>query len=295
MDHKIIGYLNTEPSAEMNSAYFGNIKNLPRFVAEHDIKVVYIALQLAELDHLNAIYFELLNSNIKILWAPDIFDLHLINHNVKEIAGAPILSLSDAPVDGYALSKIFLDKIASIIGLVITATVILPVAALIKLTSPGPILFKQKRHGWNNKVFYIYKFRSMKMHDEKQGTVIQAKKDDERFTTIGKWIRQFSIDELPQLINVLKGDMSLVGPRPHAVAHNSFYQEKINYYLCRHKVKPGVTGLAQVSGCRGETDTLEKMEKRITYDLDYINNWSLFLDLKIILLTIVTLAKGDAH
>lgn len=175
--------------------------------------------------------------------------------------------------------------IGSIISLLVLP-VCLAIALVIKITSPGPVLFKQYRTGVNGKQFKVYKFRSMRIHEEENGQVTQATKGDSRITPIGAFLRRTSLDELPQFYNVLQGRMSIVGPRPHALAHNEYYKELVESYMRRHKVKPGITGWAQVNGLRGETDTLEKMEKRVEYDLWYIDNWSLWLDLRIIFLTI---------
>jgi putative colanic acid biosynthesis UDP-glucose lipid carrier transferase len=169
------------------------------------------------------------------------------------------------------------------------------VGLLIKLESPGPVIFKQSRTGWDGQVFHIWKFRSMKIHQESNGEVIQATKDDDRFTGIGKFIRKTSIDELPQLFNVLSGKMSLVGPRPHAIEHNESYAKRMNAYLARHRIKPGITGLAQINGFRGETETLDKMEKRVEYDMQYINNWSFWLDIEIMLKTPYALLRTKVY
>jgi putative colanic acid biosynthesis UDP-glucose lipid carrier transferase len=164
---------------------------------------------------------------------------------------------------------------------------LLVIAIAVKLTSPGPVIFKQKRHGWNGEEIEVYKFRSMYVHDESKGNITQAKKGDSRVTPLGAFLRRSSLDELPQFINVLQGRMSIVGPRPHAVAHNIQYRELIPRYMLRHKVKPGITGWAQINGLRGETDAVSKMEARVQADLYYIENWSLWLDLKIILFTVI--------
>ena len=175
--------------------------------------------------------------------------------------------------------------LASMILLLASPLLIL-VASGIKLSSQGPVLFKQQRHGCSSQPIRVYKFRTMRLHQEMQGQVTQAQRNDKRITRLGAFLRRTSLDELPQFINVLQGRMSIVGPRPHAIEHNQHYKELVYAYMQRHKVKPGITGWAQVNGWRGETDTLEKMQKRIEYDLDYIEHWSLWLDLKIILLTV---------
>ena len=163
----------------------------------------------------------------------------------------------------------------------------LAISVLVKLSSPGPVFYRQWRHGWDGKPICVYKFRSMKLHNEKLGTVTQATPNDPRITAVGKFLRKTSLDELPQFVNVLQGRMSIVGPRPHAIAHNDHYKKSISSYMQRHQVKPGITGWAQINGWRGETDTIEKMKKRIEYDFYYINHWSLWFDIKIILLTMI--------
>jgi putative colanic acid biosynthesis UDP-glucose lipid carrier transferase len=169
-------------------------------------------------------------------------------------------------------------------ALILLAPLFLVLAVLIKLSSPGPVFFKQPRHGLNGRPFNVYKFRSMKLHKE-EGVVTQATKGDPRVTRIGEFIRRTSLDELPQFFNVLLGDMSVVGPRPHALQHNEMYKDLLDVYMVRHRVKPGITGWAQVNGYRGETDTVEKMAKRVQFDLYYIRNWSLWMDVKIVIWT----------
>jgi putative colanic acid biosynthesis UDP-glucose lipid carrier transferase len=167
-------------------------------------------------------------------------------------------------------------------------------AALVKITSPDPILFKQMRHGWDGKLIQVWNFRSIRAHDE--GAIIaQASKGDDRITALGRFIRRCSIDELPQLFNVLAGTISIIGPRPHAIQHNEYYSGRIRAYMSRHRVKPGLTGLAQVNGFRGETQTLESMADRVQYDLAYINNWSIWLDFKIMLRTMFVLTGKDVY
>ncbi|TFZ82267.1 exopolysaccharide biosynthesis polyprenyl glycosylphosphotransferase, partial [Serratia marcescens] len=169
--------------------------------------------------------------------------------------------------------------------LLFISPVLLLIAGMVKFTSTGPIIFKQRRYGMDGKAIEVWKFRSMTVMEDGD-KVVQAKKGDSRLTPVGAFLRRTSLDELPQFVNVLKGDMSIVGPRPHAVAHNEQYRKLINGYMLRHKMKPGITGWAQINGWRGETDTLEKMQKRVEFDLDYIRNWSVWLDIKIVFLTI---------
>ncbi len=185
----------------------------------------------------------------------------------------------------YGWIKRLEDVVLSTVFLIIAAVPMLLIAAAVKLSSPGPVLFKQRRYGLNGKVIRVWKFRSMTVCEDEK-TVLQATKNDARITTLGAFLRKTSLDELPQFINVLQGTMTLVGPRPHAVMHNEQYRSQIPGYMLRHKVKPGITGWAQVNGWRGETDVLIKMQKRFEYDMEYIRNWSLWLDIKILWLTL---------
>jgi len=282
----------------IGSKLITNIAALAELVKAHKVKRIYLALPMALSQQVSRLNVELLDLNVDIIWAPDIYALKLMNHSVREVAGVPLISLNESPLTSSRLSTILkdiMDRLVASIALVVLSPLLLLIAAAVKLSSPGPVLFKQQRHGWDGKIIKVWKFRSMKMHTEQQGEIKQASKADDRITAVGKFIRRTSIDELPQLINVLQGRMSLVGPRPHAVAHNHFYSKKINAYLCRHRIKPGITGLAQISGCRGETQTIDKMEKRVEFDLEYINNWSLWLDIKILIKTPFTLLAKDIY
>lgn len=230
-------------------------------------------------------------ANIRLL--PDMGMLNLMNHGITVVLGLPMLDISNSPMAGINLVLKWLeDKVLGLLILLLISPVLLGVAVAVKVTSPGPVIFRQKRHGWNGETISIFKFRSMYVHDDKPDSVTQATKGDGRITPLGRFLRRTSLDELPQFFNVLKGDMSIVGPRPHAVAHNLEYRELIPRYMLRHKVKPGITGWAQVNGFRGETDTLDKMSDRVKADLYYIENWSLWLDIKIIFMTVF---KGFVH
>ncbi|MGP9799110.1 undecaprenyl-phosphate glucose phosphotransferase [Halomonas sp. 86] len=254
---------------------------------------VWICVPLEMGETVHALFYALRNHTEDIRLIPDFKDMRLLNHRTSEVAGHLAIDLSVSPMSGMA--RFFKRAEDIVLGTLITL-IILPVCAaiavIIKITSPGPVLFKQYRTGSSGKVFKVYKFRSMKVHEEKQGIVTQATKGDSRLTSIGAFLRKTSLDELPQFYNVLQGRMSIVGPRPHALAHNEYYKELVESYMRRHKVKPGITGWAQVNGLRGETDTLEKMQRRVEYDLWYIDNWSIWLDLKIICMTIF---KGFKH
>jgi len=263
------------------------LDRLARRVSESEAREVWICVPLEMGSVVRAIFYALRNHTAELRFVPDFRDMHLLNHRMSEVAGRFAIDLSVSPMNGMARIIKRLEDI--VIGGLIALIIALPCIAIaigIKATSPGPVLFKQHRTGANGKRFKVYKFRSMAVHEEKTGVVSQATKEDPRVTRLGAFLRRTSLDELPQFYNVLQGRMSIVGPRPHALAHNEYYKELVQSYMWRHKVKPGITGWAQVNGLRGETDTLDKMERRVEYDLWYIDNWSLWLDLRIIFLTI---------
>ncbi len=274
----------------------GGLENVRSLVAENDIRTVYIAVSLDASPAIADVYQDLLDANVDVHWAPNIFAMNLVNHSVKEFAGIPIITLSETPLMGtHVLFKSIEDKVLASIALILASPIMLVTAVAIKLESRGPVFFRQVRTGWDGKEFKIWKFRSMRAHAPKDGAVQQATKDDPRITRVGRFIRRTSIDELPQFFNVLAGQMSMVGPRPHAVQHNEEYSKRINAYLARHRIKPGITGLAQVRGYRGETAELEAMEMRVRCDMEYINNWSLWLDLTILARTAFTLFSKNAY
>ncbi len=297
IQEKAIGRIQVSDQADDNPVpVLGKPAEIAEVVRQNKIKTVYIAVSLAESHLVESIYQNLVDENVDIHWAPDIFSMDLINHSVKEMAGIPLLTLSESPLIGnHRLFKAIEDRLLAFILLIVLSPLMLVIALLIRLGSRGPAIFRQDRTGWDGQVFHIWKFRSMKLHQEASGEVSQATRDDDRITAIGHFIRKTSIDELPQLFNVLSGKMSLVGPRPHAIEHNRDYAKRIDAYLARHRIKPGITGLAQINGFRGETDTLEKMEKRVEYDMQYINNWSFWLDIRIMLMTLPALFRDDAY
>jgi len=258
-------------------------------ITESGAQEVWLCMSIKSANDIRDFIYALRNHTAELRFIPDFgrIDIQLLNHRVSEVAGLYSIDLSVSPISGVARFVKRLEDlvIGSVICLLISP-VCLVIALAIKLTSPGPVLFKQYRTGVNGKSFKVYKFRSMKVHQETAGIVTQATKGDSRITPIGNFLRKTSLDELPQFFNVIQGRMSIVGPRPHALAHNEYYKDLVESYMKRHKVKPGITGWAQVNGFRGETDTLDKMEKRVRYDLWYIDNWSLWLDLQIIFLTI---------
>jgi Undecaprenyl-phosphate glucose phosphotransferase len=248
---------------------------------------VWICQPAGNPESIHAVLNVLRYSTANIRLIPDLALFELMNQGMSVVLGVPMLDISSSPMSGINLVLKWLeDYVLGALILVLISPVMLFIALAIKLTSPGPVIFKQMRHGWNGEKIEIYKFRTMTVHQEEDGKVTQASPHDSRVTRLGHFLRCSSLDELPQFINVLQGRMSIVGPRPHAVAHNLEYRELIPRYMLRHKVKPGITGWAQITGYRGETDTLDKMEGRVRKDLHYIENWSLWLDVKIIFLTI---------
>ncbi|WP_433739630.1 undecaprenyl-phosphate glucose phosphotransferase [Pseudomonas putida] len=287
---------NTAPMEQDAPRIVGAQEDLLELIQAHDIRRLYITLPLSEAAKIEAMYGDLLDANVDVVWVPDLNSLTLLNHSVKVVDGLPAIYLNESPLTSRptaALSKSLLEKSVALLAIILLSPVLLLIALAVKLNSPGPVFFKQDRHGWNGKVIQVWKFRSMRVHDDKE--VKQASRNDSRITAVGRFIRRTSLDELPQLFNVLQGQMALVGPRPHAVAHNHYYSGKILAYMARHRIKPGITGLAQINGCRGETDTLDKMQKRVEIDLKYINNWSLWLDLKILVKTPFTLLSKDIY
>lgn len=253
----------------------------------HKIEEVWFALPLRAEPRMRELLSELRHSTVNVRFVPDIYGFQLMNHSITEIAGVPVLDLLSSPMTGAnRILKVFEDYVLAAIILVISSPLMFVLAIGVKLSSSGPIIFKQKRHGWDGKLIEVWKFRTMKAHQEEAGQITQARRNDARVTPFGAFLRRTSLDELPQFFNVLRGEMSIVGPRPHALVHNNEYSQIIDGYMLRHTVKPGITGWAQINGWRGETDSIEKMRKRVEHDLYYIENWSLWFDLKIIVLTL---------
>jgi len=298
--HKIVGVVSDDHMDEewqiKGLPKLGCMDELRALVEKYEVRRVYFALPLKTSHQIREMQLDLLDLNVDIIWAPDIFGLHMVSPSVKEVAGVPLYYLSESPmVEGARFSKLILDKALALVAVMLFSPIMIAAAIGVKMSSPGPLFFRQERHGLDGKIIHVLKFRSMRVHDEREGQVTQASKTDSRITAVGQFLRKSSIDELPQLLNVLKGDMSLVGPRPHAKSHNEYYSGKINAYMSRHRILPGMTGLAQVNGFRGETDTLEKMEKRVEYDLAYINNWSIWMDIRIMIKTAYTLFSKNAY
>ena len=261
-----------------------------------EVQVLFITLPMRAEDRIREIIAELSDSTASVYIVPDLFVFQMLNSRWTDIQGLPVVSVFENPLFGVdGMLKRMLDVTVASMALLVAGIPMLIVAALVKLTSKGPILFKQKRYGLDGKQIDVWKFRSMTVQ-ENGAKVVQAKKNDKRLTSIGGFLRKSSLDELPQIFNVLSGQMSLVGPRPHANAHNEYYRKQIEGYMLRHKVKPGMTGLAQVNGCRGETETLDKMEARIKFDHKYIRDWSIWLDLRIMFQTLfVVFSRQNAY
>jgi putative colanic acid biosysnthesis UDP-glucose lipid carrier transferase len=271
----------------------GGLTELPDYVRNHQVDVIFIALPIRNVQRVSELIDELFDTTVSIYFLPDIFVFDLIQSRATDIGGLPAIALCETPFYGPSgVVKRVSDILMSGALLVLLSPLLLIVALAIKLTSPGSVIFRQRRYGLDGEEITVYKFRSMRVSED-GATVTQASRDDPRITPIGKILRRYSLDELPQLFNVLQGRMSLVGPRPHAVAHNEEYRGLIKGYMLRHKVRPGITGLAQVSGYRGETKDLEDMRKRIEFDLDYLRHWSLGLDLSIIFRTAMVVFKDE--
>lgn len=264
------------------------LETLARRVEASDAREVWLCLPLEMGGTVQDIMFALRHQTAEVRFLPEFQDLKLLNHRISEVAGRFSIDLSVTPMTETAR---FLKRVEDVVLGTLFLLISLPIGAVIaiilKYESRGPIVFKQYRTGVNGQHFKVYKFRSMEVHDEPTGQITQAQRGDPRVTPFGAFLRRTSLDELPQFYNVLQGRMSIVGPRPHALKHNDHYKELVESYMKRHKVKPGITGWAQVNGFRGGTDTIEKMEKRVEHDLWYIDNWSLWLDLRIIGLTIL--------
>ncbi len=265
----------------------GSLSALPAYVKNNSIDVIYIALPIRHEERTKRLVDELHDTTASIYFVPDIFVFDLIQSRVDVIDGVPILALCETPFFGVnGLVKRATDLVLASLMLLLASPVMLFVAIGVGLTTPGSVIFKQRRYGLDGREIIVYKFRSMRSSDD-GANVPQALRNDNRITPFGRFIRRYSLDELPQLINVVQGRMSLVGPRPHAIAHNEEYRRLIKGYMIRHKVAPGITGLAQIRGYRGETSTVEQMRARVESDLEYLRRWSLALDLKIIAVTIV--------
>ena len=290
LNMKVIGFVDDRDRDRLgfDDRYplLGTFDQLADIVHQQRVSQIYISLPMSSQPRILKLLDDLKDTTASIYFLPDLFVTDLIQSKPIVLSGVPVISVCDTPFRGInGALKRGSDVALSLIILLLISPVLLALAIAVKLSSPGPVIFKQRRYGQDGEEILVYKFRSMTVTEDGPN-VPQAQRNDKRITPLGAILRKTSLDELPQFINVLQGRMSIVGPRPHAVAHNETYRKLIKGYMVRHKVKPGITGWAQVNGYRGETDTLDKMEGRIQFDLDYLRNWSLKLDILIILKTI---------
>jgi len=251
------------------------------------IKELWLALPISKEKTIHRFVMELRNDFVNIRFIPDVRSLTLFSQPMVDLLGVPAINLAASPItDLRVLPKRVFDRLFAFGALTALAPLMLVIAVMVKLSSPGPVFFRQKRKGIDGNQFEIYKFRSMKVHAETAGKITQATRRDPRITAVGAFLRRTSLDELPQFINVLRGEMSVVGPRPHALEHEDIYKDLVKGYMHRYRIKPGITGWAQINGYRGETDRIEKMMGRVKLDLYYMQNWTFWLDIKIVVLTL---------
>ena len=274
----------------------GRLQDLPDYAKKNRIDVIYLSLPMASQVRIVTLLDALRDTTTSIYFVPDTFVTDLIQGRMDTVGGAPVVAVCETPFTGLnGAIKRASDIVLSLLLLLLVSPLFVAIALGVKLSSRGPVIFRQRRYGLDGREFQVYKFRTMRVLED-GATITQARRDDPRLTPFGAFLRRTSLDELPQFFNVLQGRMSIVGPRPHAVAHNEIYRKLIKGYMLRHKVKPGITGWAQVNGYRGETEVLEKMKARIDYDLDYLRNWSLRFDLFIIAKTVwVVLNARDVY
>ena len=256
-------------------------------VRQRAIRELWLALPISKEKAIHRFVMDLRNDFVNIRFIPDVRSLTLFNQPMVDLLGVPAINLAASPItDLRVLPKRVFDRLFALAALTALAPVMLVIAAAVKLNSPGPVFFRQKRKGIDGNQFEIYKFRSMRMHKEEAGKITQATRRDPRITAVGAFLRRTSLDELPQFINVLRGEMSVVGPRPHALEHDDIYKDLVKGYMHRYRIKPGITGWAQINGYRGETDRIEKMMGRVKLDLYYMQHWTFWLDIKIVVLTL---------
>ena len=297
---RIAGYFDDRDAGRLEQITperaLGRLDQLAAYVNRNHVDVIYITLPMCSQPRILRLLEQLHDTTASIYFVPDIFVYDLIQARVDSIGGVPALAVCESPFVGFdALVKRASDLVLAGVLLAALAPLLLAIAVGVKLSSPGPVLFRQRRCGLDGHEILVYKFRSMTVCEDGE-RVAQATRDDPRITRFGGFLRRYSLDELPQFINVLQGRMSVVGPRPHAVAHNELYRKLIRGYMIRHKARPGITGLAQVNGLRGETDSIDKMRARIECDLAYLRAWSLLLDLRIVLRTIpAVLGRENAY
>jgi putative colanic acid biosynthesis UDP-glucose lipid carrier transferase len=279
--------------ASASQRLLGPLSQLPEFIKNNGIDVIFIALPLRHIRRVQDLLAALGDTTVSLYYLPDVFVSDQFEARVGEILGVPVIAMRESPFHGYrGAAKRLMDIVIATAVLAVTAPFLLAIALAIRITSRGPALFRQRRYGLDGREIVIYKFRTMTVTED-SGWLDQAHPNDARVTRLGRFLRRWSLDEMPQLVNVLQGRMSLVGPRPHAVGHNEEYRRLIKGYMVRHKVPPGITGLAQVKGFRGATPRLQDMQGRVHYDLEYLRNWSLLLDWKILFMTVPKLFNTD--
>ena len=272
----------------------GTVDTLLRFARAHRVDQIVVALPWSAEERLLEILQRLRELPVDVRLSPDMIGFRLAHASFGRLGAIPVIDVFRKPLsDWKLLSKDIEDRLLGAAIALFVLPLMLAIAALIKLDSPGPVFFRQKRYGFNNAEFEVWKFRTMRAAAARDVSVPQATRDDPRITALGRFLRRSSLDELPQIFNVLRGDMSLVGPRPHAIPHNEHYARIIEEYAARHRVRPGITGWAQINGWRGETDTVEKMQKRVEHDIYYIDNWSVGFDLRILAMTAFAVLRGD--
>ena len=295
----ILGYFDGRDDSRIQKGVgsrLGGIADVASYARKHNIEMIFISLPMTVQPRIREILDDLHDTTASIYFLPDVYVFDLMQARFNNVGGIPVVAICESPFSGIdSVVKNASDFVFAFFILLLLSPLMLGIALAVKLTSPGPAIFKQRRYGLNGEEIIVYKFRSMRVSEDGQ-KIEQAQKNDPRITKIGAFLRRSSLDELPQFINVLQGRMSIVGPRPHAVAHNELYRKLIKGYMLRHKVKPGITGWAQVNGFRGETEVLEKMQARIEFDLDYMQNWSIWFDSWIIIRTVwVVLRRDNAY
>ncbi|SAL77904.1 sugar transferase [Caballeronia peredens] len=271
---------------------FHDLDTFAAQVRAQRIDELWLALPLTDAETLRRFIDVFRDDLVNIRFLPDVRQVARFHGEHVDLDSALAINLVAAPQTANAVSKTLFDFTFAACAVIACAPVLIAIALAVKLSSPGPVFFRQQRRGANGQPFGIYKFRTMRVHARADGVLAQATRADPRVTRVGAFLRRTSLDELPQFFNVLRGEMSVVGPRPHAIEHDALYQPVVDDYVHRYRIRPGITGWAQVNGLRGETDSIEKMQRRVEHDLYYLSNWSFALDMRIVLLTIV---RGFVH
>jgi len=291
----VVGFFDDrhEPRLEAHEPrHLGGLDDVAGFVKRNHVSAVYITLPVTSDARIAQLVNELRDTTASVYFVPDTLPFDAIQARVAQVGGIPLIAVLETPFYGLnAVLKRAADLAVAGAALALLWPLMLVIAAAIKLESPGPVLFRQRRYGLDGEEFQVFKFRSMTVCEDDGAHIEQARRGDARVTRLGAILRRYSLDELPQLLNVLEGTMSVVGPRPHAIAHNEQYRRLIQGYMIRHKVKPGITGWAQVNGFRGETQSVERMRRRIEHDIEYMRHWSMALDMRIMLRTALVVLK----